>query len=751
MRGLVINRFLGSGIALGTPTGTDGATANSVMGNFIGTDPSGSIDRGNGVGVSLSAPGNTVGGTIPAARNLISGNNTGVQVNNVMNNNVLLSHDNLITGNYIGTDKNGTAALGNSTNGVFVLASYNQIGGTQPGAGNLISGNLGSGIELQGASAANNLVVGNLIGTNATGDGDLGNTMNGVRINTAPNNTVGGATSAARNVISGNNAGGVNIVFSAATNNRVLGNFIGTDAAGLADLGNNSGVEIGGAPANFIGGTVPGEGNLISGNTFYGVVLNSATATGNRVEGNRIGINAAGGPLGNQHGVYIVNSSSNATVGGPGDAANIIAFNSSTGVFLNSTAGTGNDISGNSIFSNGGLGIDLLGAGTNFGVTANDSLDQDSGPNNLQNYPVLTGITGGGNSATVEGQLHSAANTTYVLDFYRNNAVDFNGFGEGQNFIGFVNVQTDAQGNSTFSFPLGSNASGQFITATATDPGGNTSEFSQASAMVPGPTPTPTVAPTPPPAPTKLANIATRLRVETGDNALIGGLIVTGLEPKRLIVRAIGPSLNLPGALENPQLEIYRGSELIAANDNWRDAANQQEIIDSTVAPNSDIEAAVLTTLEPGAYTAIVSGVGAQTGIGSVEVYDLNLNAESSLANIATRGFVQTGDNVMIAGLIVTGSSQQKVIVRAIGPSLGVEEKLLDPSLELYDGNGALMTSNNNWKDTQQSAIEETTIPPSNDLEAAIVTFLPPAAYTAIVRGVGETTGVALVEVYALQ
>jgi hypothetical protein len=257
--------------------------------------------------------------------------------------------------------------------------------------------------------------------------------------------------------------------------------------------------------------------------------------------------------------------------------------------------------------------------------------------------------------------------------------------------------------------------------------------------------------PTPTPAPSaKLGNIATRVRVETGENVLIGGMIITGSQPKRLIVRAIGPSLDVTGALSNPQLEIYRGDELIAANDNWREASNQQEIFDSTVAPSSELESAILTTLAPGVYTAVVSGVGGETGVGSVEAYDLDLTADSSFGNISTRGRVLTDANVMIGGVIVTGSSAQKVIVRAIGPSLGIAAQLEDPLLELYDTEGNLLTANDNWRDTQQAEIEATTIPPTNERESAIVATLPPAAYTAIVRGVNDTTGVALVEVYAL-
>jgi hypothetical protein len=268
----------------------------------------------------------------------------------------------------------------------------------------------------------------------------------------------------------------------------------------------------------------------------------------------------------------------------------------------------------------------------------------------------------------------------------------------------------------------------------------------------PTPSPTATPAPTATPTPTRLANISTRMRVETGDNVLIGGFIITGTAPKRLIVRAGGPSLPLQGTLANPLLELFdREGQLIASNDNWGEAPNRQEIIDSGIAPQNDLEAAILRNLEVGAYTAVVRDVADGQGVGLVEVYDLGNDQDSKLANISTRGRVLTGDHVMIGGLIVTGSSPQKVILRASGPSLGIAGQLEDPSLELFDGSGNPIVSNDNWKETQQQEIEATKIPPSNDLESAIVATLPPAAYTAVVRGVNDSTGVALIEVYALQ
>lgn len=269
-------------------------------------------------------------------------------------------------------------------------------------------------------------------------------------------------------------------------------------------------------------------------------------------------------------------------------------------------------------------------------------------------------------------------------------------------------------------------------------------------------TPTPTPTPTPAGSPAQPLNVSTRLRVQTGQNALIGGLIVTGNAAKRVIVRALGPSLSsagVTGALADPTVELNGPGGPIFSNDNWRDS-QQADIQASGVPPTNDLESAVVATLQPGNYTAVVRGKNDTTGVGLVEVYDLDQPADSRLANISTRGVVETGTNVMIGGFILgKGSSPARVIVRAIGPSLsqsGVSGALADPTLELRDGSGNLVRANNNWKESQQAEIEATTIPPSNDLESAIVATLVPAPYTAIVTGNGGTIGVALVEVYHL-
>jgi hypothetical protein len=250
------------------------------------------------------------------------------------------------------------------------------------------------------------------------------------------------------------------------------------------------------------------------------------------------------------------------------------------------------------------------------------------------------------------------------------------------------------------------------------------------------------------------ANISTRTSVGTIDNALIGGLIITGTQAKKVIVRALGPSLPVPGALADPILELHDSADLtIATNDNWQDSSDRQAIIDSTVPPSDDRESAIIITLDPGAYTAVVRGVSDTTGVGLVEIYDLDRTVDSRLANISTRGSVQTDDNVMIGGFIIGGSNggSSKMVVRAIGPSLtalGVAGALQDPFLEIHDTNGIVIASNNNWRDTQASEIESAGLAPTDDRESAIVITLQSGAYTTIVRGTNNTVGVGLVEAY---
>jgi hypothetical protein len=275
-------------------------------------------------------------------------------------------------------------------------------------------------------------------------------------------------------------------------------------------------------------------------------------------------------------------------------------------------------------------------------------------------------------------------------------------------------------------------------------------------------------------APLTLGNISTRAFVQTGDNVMIGGFIVQGTEPKRVIIRAIGPELSqhgVPNPLADPKVELHAATgALIASNDNWMTTViggiitsdQVHDIMDSGHAPTDPRESAIIATLPPGRYTAIVRGVNDTTGVGLVEVYDLNPEVSSTLRNISTRSFVQTDDNVMIGGFIVTGGDPKRVIVRAIGPDLthyGVPNALINPTLELHDSTGALIASNDNWRQTiiggiiqysQVLDIIATGRAPADGRESAIIASLPAGNYTAIVRGVNNTTGVGLVEVYDL-
>jgi hypothetical protein len=257
-----------------------------------------------------------------------------------------------------------------------------------------------------------------------------------------------------------------------------------------------------------------------------------------------------------------------------------------------------------------------------------------------------------------------------------------------------------------------------------------------------------------------LLNISTRMYVQTDNYVLIAGFIITGTAQKTVIVRGMGSSVPVPGALADPVIEVHGPSgELLGANDNWKDAATRQQISDSGLAPGNDLESALWGIINPGAYTVILSGKDGGTGVGSVEVYDLNEPADSRLANISTRGYVETGDNVMIAGVIVGGGSSfgaADVLVRALGPSIPINYALPDPTLELYDANGNVIAFNDDWKtrpdgSSQEAEISATRIAPVREVESALLRRLPAANYTAIIRAKNNTAGIGLVEVYNLQ
>jgi len=276
------------------------------------------------------------------------------------------------------------------------------------------------------------------------------------------------------------------------------------------------------------------------------------------------------------------------------------------------------------------------------------------------------------------------------------------------------------------------------------------------------PTATPTPTTTPVPTPAQALNISTRLQVQTGNNVLIGGFIVTGTAPKDVAVRGIGPSLagaGVPDPLADPTLELHESNgTLIMQNDNWQDDPGQAALLQGLgLAPQDPLESGLVTTLSPNAaYTAILAGKDGGTGVGLVEIYDANRSANSQLANISTRGFVLSGNDVMIGGFILGAGNNTAIVVRGIGPSLtqvGITDPLADPTLELHDGNGALLISNDNWEDDSAMAGQLTAhgLALTNPNESGIYASLSPGPYTAILAGKDGATGVGLVEVYNLQ
>jgi hypothetical protein len=490
-----------------------GGSNNVVQSNLVGLAVDGvSPLGGNGAGVFVEGNDNLIGGG-SGAGNAISSYLYGVEING----NAGRGYSNRVQGNRIGTDEGGTLDRGNDSHGVYLRygASHNIIGadGDDEGKGNLISGNDGSGVYMDGIGTGHNVVAGNLVGTDVSGTVGVGNRMAGVNIREgAANNVVGGLTPAARNVISGNQDDGV-LIAELSRDNRVLGNLIGTDAGGTADLGNRRvGVHVtAGSSNNTIGGPTPAARNVISGNDQYGVAIRFYS-TDNVVSGNYIGLDVQGSPeLGNVlSGVWIATGSSDNIIGGSiADARNVISASGHYGVLIEDAGTAGNMIAGNRIFgndlagvavvgdgaignairrnsihSNGGLGIDL-GAD---GVTENDkgkgrtSDDGDSGPNQLQNFPEVDKAWAGA-TTRILGELRSVPNTTFLVDVYAN-PPEALGLREGRRHLGSFEVTSDRKGRVRFDTaraplaPLAGTAVGELITATATDPAGNTSEFS---------------------------------------------------------------------------------------------------------------------------------------------------------------------------------------------------------------------------------------------------------------------------------
>jgi hypothetical protein len=406
----------------------------------------------NGANAGAGANGLTITGGATLVKGLIINRFSGDGIS------VSGGNNNTFQSNYIGTDAAGNVDLGNGLNGVRLRSALNLIGGLTGNERNVISGNGGAGVVINGTNATDNELRTNYIGTNAAGNAALGNT-NGVFVSGgANNNTIGGLASGAGNVISGNsNGSGVEIRDITSTGNKVQGNLIGTDSSGRFSIPNNTGVTLFSAGGQIIGGDTSSARNIISGNAGSGVFLSSnGVATRNQVGDNLIGLNLNGDPLGNNScGIAITGD--NSTI-----SSNTIAFNHNDGICV--LAGTGNLILTNRIFSNSRLGIDLGPED----VTANDTGDADTGANNLQNFPLLTSAVLSGGNVTVRGTLNSTPNSSFSILVFSNSECDPSGNGEGENSFGIASgITTDANGNASFTvqgppLPLGS-----FLTASA--------------------------------------------------------------------------------------------------------------------------------------------------------------------------------------------------------------------------------------------------------------------------------------------
>jgi phospholipase/lecithinase/hemolysin len=257
--------------------------------------------------------------------------------------------------------------------------------------------------------------------------------------------------------------------------------------------------------------------------------------------------------------------------------------------------------------------------------------------------------------------------------------------------------------------------------------------------------------------PGEAVNLATRVFVDTGERVAVAGFIVTGDISKKVLIRGIGPSLaanGVPGPLGNPMLTLFDSTGAVQmTNDDWKNSPDAADIMNTGIAPKDDQESAIIATLPPGSYTVSLEGKDGGTGNGLVEVYDLASGTSSTLGNVSTRGFVGSGDNVLIGGVIIGSGENPIVVIRALGPTLsanGIAQPLLDPTLELFDENGVSLAFNDNWKQGQPQSVIATQLAPGNDSEAVIVAFTPPGSYTAVVRGNDGATGVALVEAYRL-
>lgn len=539
-----------------------GTSSNLIVNNTIGPAPDGTPLGGNSVGILIypGASHTTIGGTQAGAGNWLAGHGTGILVFGGLS-----SSANVIQGNLIGTNAAGTAAFDTETNAIGIDlddSDDNLIGGTSPGARNIISGIRGRGIVVGGHSSGN-IIQGNYLGVDITGTQQVQNAGDNIWILDSEENQIGGTEPGAGNVISGSGENGI-FISDASNGNTVLGNLIGTDASGTVAIANvAAGIRIDDASNNTIGGTGTGARNVISGNHTDGISLMNDGATGNVILGNLIGVQVDGvSALPNTwDGVYLrLGASQNQIGGGAPGAGNVIAHNSSRGINIVDNNTLDNVIVGNSIYANAVYAIDL-----NMDLaTANDPHDADSGPNLLQNYPVLSSATISNGVLTIQGTLNSTPDAEIRVDLYASSSDDAHGFAQGQIYLGTQSVTTSPAGSGDFAAVLTiSVPAGHVISAIATGTGSGSSEFSHSVVVVDADSPNPI-----------LQVSADSINYHLGQSPV-------AIAPDALVTDVDSPSFN-GGKLIATMLPKGKGKELLSIK-NQGTAAGQISIVDGTI------------------------------------------------------------------------------------------------------------------------------------------------------------------------
>jgi DNA/RNA endonuclease YhcR with UshA esterase domain len=670
VRGLILNGYTfytaaAAGVVFTGRSDGSATSGNRLEGCYLGTDATGTMpglptsNETMGVLIDSTSQNNIIGGTAAAARNVISGS-VGSTYSGLSIGIFIRGNDNTVQGNFIGTTASGSAPLSNGW-GVSIAGARNIIGGTSAGAGNVISCNVVAGVELAGP-ATDNKVQGNFIGTNAGGTAALGTSTAGIQNfgivirDGAQNNLVGGTQSGARNVVSGHRFYGIRLTASAdppASGNLVQGNFIGTDVSGTIAIPNYIGVTIDGrARNNAIGGTASGAANLIAFNA-TGVLVANLTVT------------------------------------------------DSTSTRIETPSGT--TIRGNVIRNHTSLGINLGGNDNSDGVTPNDIGDADTGPNDLQNFPVLTSAQVSGNITTITGSLRSKANATYTIDFYANRQANPTGYGEGETYLGSITAMTDAQGQATLNFSAPANLDGQQISATATSDGGDTSEFAQAIAA--------TSVPLPPNQPPTISNIDD----QTGDEDTSKQVPFTVQDAETSAL-----NLTLTGTSSNPALmpdsNIVFGGSGINRTVTLTPVANQAGTATITITVNDGSGTATATASR--SFLLTVSPVNDAPRISAIP--NATIKQGTSTGSIA---FTIDDVDTPLSALTLSGDSSNPTLVPISGINFGGADgnrSVTVTPLSDQAGTTTITITVSDGNSTAQAAFLVTVLPPP-----AITSFTP--------------------------